>query len=167
MYLDGDGAAAELAYWKAEAERRRERDRRYGEALHRNALGYDVTVGLKEPPNVGKGMKLMKLGAQVFASAANVGRHCANGSGYGLRRRIIVVANGFLAPGWVSPRCGVPDHPLRDLGIAPCSRWVRGHLFKGPSIADKGDKRSKGQVSSHPRINKRGGLLSTKTNGIA
>jgi hypothetical protein len=49
MYLDGDGAAAELAYWKAEAERRRERDRRYGEALHQNALGYDVTVGLKVP----------------------------------------------------------------------------------------------------------------------
>jgi hypothetical protein len=50
MFLDADGAAAELAHWKAEAERRHQRDRSYGETLQRNALGYDVTVDLKEPP---------------------------------------------------------------------------------------------------------------------
>jgi hypothetical protein len=42
-----DGAAAELAQWKAEAERRCERERRYGEALQQNALGYDATIELK------------------------------------------------------------------------------------------------------------------------
>jgi hypothetical protein len=46
MYFDADGAAAELAQWKAVAERRRERDRRYGEALELNAQKYDVTVVL-------------------------------------------------------------------------------------------------------------------------
>jgi hypothetical protein len=44
MYQDSDGVAADLAGLKAEAERRRERDRRYGEALQQNALGYAVTV---------------------------------------------------------------------------------------------------------------------------
>jgi hypothetical protein len=44
MMFNDKAAAAELAHWKAEAERRRERDRRYGEALQQNALGYAVTV---------------------------------------------------------------------------------------------------------------------------
>ena len=44
MFLDAEGAAAELAHWKAEADRRRERDRRYGEALQQNARGYAVAV---------------------------------------------------------------------------------------------------------------------------
>jgi hypothetical protein len=38
MYQDADGVAADLAGLKAEAERRRERDRRYGEALQQNTL---------------------------------------------------------------------------------------------------------------------------------
>jgi hypothetical protein len=44
MYQDGDGVAADLAGLKMEAERRRERDRRYGEALQQNGLGYAVTA---------------------------------------------------------------------------------------------------------------------------
>jgi hypothetical protein len=46
MYLDGDGAAAELAHWKAVAEQRRERSRKYADELKRNASGYDVRVVL-------------------------------------------------------------------------------------------------------------------------
>jgi hypothetical protein len=44
MFLDHEGAAANLAHWKALAERRRERDRRYGEEMERNSRGYDVTL---------------------------------------------------------------------------------------------------------------------------
>src|SRR5262249_39843301 len=47
MYQDAKGVAADLARLKAEAERRRERDRRYGEALEFTAHGYDVVIGLK------------------------------------------------------------------------------------------------------------------------
>jgi hypothetical protein len=47
MYLDSDGAAAELAHWKALAEQRRERDRKYCEEIKRNAQGYDLTVSQK------------------------------------------------------------------------------------------------------------------------
>jgi hypothetical protein len=48
MMFNAEGAAAELAYWKAEAERRRERDRAFGEAMQQNALGYNVTVARPE-----------------------------------------------------------------------------------------------------------------------
>jgi hypothetical protein len=44
MYLDGDGAAAELAHWKAAAEQRRERGRKYAEEMERNSRGYAVKV---------------------------------------------------------------------------------------------------------------------------
>jgi hypothetical protein len=44
MYLDGDGAKAELAYWTTLASHRRERERRYAEEMERNARGYNVTV---------------------------------------------------------------------------------------------------------------------------
>lgn len=44
MYLDGEGAAAELAQWKRLAEQRRDRDRKFGEEMERNARGYDVKV---------------------------------------------------------------------------------------------------------------------------
>jgi hypothetical protein len=46
MYLDGDGAAAELAHWKAVAERRRERGRKYADEMERNSRGYDVNITL-------------------------------------------------------------------------------------------------------------------------
>jgi hypothetical protein len=46
MYLDGEGAAAELAHWKALAEQRRERDRKFVEEMERNARGYDVRAVL-------------------------------------------------------------------------------------------------------------------------
>jgi hypothetical protein len=46
MYLDGDGARAELAHWKAVAEQRRERSRKYAEEMRRHARGYDVKVTL-------------------------------------------------------------------------------------------------------------------------
>ena len=44
MYLDDEGAKAELAHWKAVAEHRRERSRKYAEELARHATGYDVKV---------------------------------------------------------------------------------------------------------------------------
>jgi hypothetical protein len=44
MYLDSDGAAAELAYWKRLAAQRRERDRKFAEDIERYARGYDVTA---------------------------------------------------------------------------------------------------------------------------
>jgi hypothetical protein len=44
MHSDREGAAADLAYWKTLAEHRRERDRKYGEEMERNARGYDVTL---------------------------------------------------------------------------------------------------------------------------
>jgi len=44
MYLDHKGAAAELAHWKALAEQRRERDRKFGEEIARNVRGYNVKV---------------------------------------------------------------------------------------------------------------------------
>lgn len=44
MYLDDEGAAATLAHWKALAEQRRERDRKFAEDLERNARGYNVHV---------------------------------------------------------------------------------------------------------------------------
>jgi hypothetical protein len=43
MFLDHKAAASDLARWKTLAEQRRERDRRYGEEMERNARGYDVT----------------------------------------------------------------------------------------------------------------------------
>jgi hypothetical protein len=46
MYLNHEGAASELAYWKALAEQRRERGRKFAEEMERNALGYDVKVTL-------------------------------------------------------------------------------------------------------------------------
>ena len=40
MYLDNNGAASELAYWKALAEqRRREHGRKFAEEMERNARG--------------------------------------------------------------------------------------------------------------------------------
>jgi hypothetical protein len=48
MYLDGDGAAAELAHWKAVAEQRRERGRKYADQMERDSRGYDVSVKLGE-----------------------------------------------------------------------------------------------------------------------
>jgi hypothetical protein len=53
MFFDDEGAAAELAYWKTLAEQRRERDRKYGQEMERNAHGYDVTV--RQPKSMGKG----------------------------------------------------------------------------------------------------------------
>jgi hypothetical protein len=44
MLFDDEGAAADLVRWKTLAERRRERDRRYGEEMARNARGYHVTL---------------------------------------------------------------------------------------------------------------------------
>jgi hypothetical protein len=44
--LDGRGAAVELAHWKALAEKRRERDRKFAEEMERHARGYDVKVTL-------------------------------------------------------------------------------------------------------------------------
>jgi hypothetical protein len=44
MYLDHEGAAAELAHWKALAEHRRERGRKLAQEMERNARGYDVKV---------------------------------------------------------------------------------------------------------------------------
>jgi hypothetical protein len=46
MYLDGKGAAAELAHWKALAQQRRERDQKFAEEMERNSRGYDVIVTL-------------------------------------------------------------------------------------------------------------------------
>jgi len=42
MYLDREIAKASAARWKALAEQRRERDRRFAEEMNRNALRYDV-----------------------------------------------------------------------------------------------------------------------------
>jgi hypothetical protein len=47
MYLDRKGAEATLAKWKALAEERRERDRKFVEEMERNARGYDVKVTLR------------------------------------------------------------------------------------------------------------------------
>ena len=44
MFLDHEAAAVDLAGWKTIAEQRRERDRKYGEEIERNARGYDVTL---------------------------------------------------------------------------------------------------------------------------
>lgn len=44
MFLDQEAADAEIARWKALAEQRRERGKRYAEEMERNARGYDVTV---------------------------------------------------------------------------------------------------------------------------
>jgi hypothetical protein len=44
MFLDHQSAAADLAYWKTLAEQRRERERKYGEEIERNARGYDVSI---------------------------------------------------------------------------------------------------------------------------
>jgi hypothetical protein len=46
MFLDDEGAKAELAHWKAVAEQRRERGRKYAEEMEREASGYDVKVTL-------------------------------------------------------------------------------------------------------------------------
>jgi hypothetical protein len=44
MHLDGEAAAAELAQWKALAEQRRERDRKFADEMEQYARGYGVTV---------------------------------------------------------------------------------------------------------------------------
>jgi hypothetical protein len=44
MYFDGEGAAAELAHWKALAGQRRKRDQTYGEEMERYSRGYDVKM---------------------------------------------------------------------------------------------------------------------------
>ena len=44
LVADGEGAAAELAHWKALAEQRRERARKFGQEMERNACGYDVKI---------------------------------------------------------------------------------------------------------------------------
>jgi hypothetical protein len=41
-------AEAELAHWSAVAEERRERGRKFGEEIERDARGYDVKVVLGE-----------------------------------------------------------------------------------------------------------------------
>jgi hypothetical protein len=46
MIHDRKSAAATLAYWKALAEERRERDRKFAEGMERNARGYNVNVTL-------------------------------------------------------------------------------------------------------------------------
>ena len=47
MFLDREAADAEIARWKALAEHRRERGKRYAEEMERNARGYDVTVTVR------------------------------------------------------------------------------------------------------------------------
>ena len=49
MHLDGEAAAAELARWKALADWRRERDRKFAEEMERDARGYNVKVTLGIP----------------------------------------------------------------------------------------------------------------------
>lgn len=49
MFLDGKGAAAELAHWKGLAELRRERDRKYAEELERNFRGYNIAMTAGPP----------------------------------------------------------------------------------------------------------------------
>lgn len=44
MYLDGAGAEAELAHWKALADQRRRRDEEFARQMERNAVGYQVEV---------------------------------------------------------------------------------------------------------------------------
>lgn len=44
MFLDHDAADAEIARWKARADQRRRRGKRYAEEMERYARGYDVTV---------------------------------------------------------------------------------------------------------------------------
>jgi hypothetical protein len=44
MFLDREAADAEVARWKALAEQRRERGKRYAEEMERNACGYDVKI---------------------------------------------------------------------------------------------------------------------------
>jgi hypothetical protein len=44
MLFDRKAADSAIARWKALAEQRRERDKRYGKEMERNARGYDVTV---------------------------------------------------------------------------------------------------------------------------
>jgi hypothetical protein len=46
MWLDDRRAAADLAYWKAVAEQRRERGRKFGEEMQRNSRGYNVQIML-------------------------------------------------------------------------------------------------------------------------
>jgi hypothetical protein len=47
MFLDPEGAAAELAHWKALAVQRRERDRKFAEEMARNARAYDFKLMLR------------------------------------------------------------------------------------------------------------------------
>jgi hypothetical protein len=49
MYLDGDGAEAELAHWKALANQRRCRDEEFARQMERNAIGYQVEVTVGRP----------------------------------------------------------------------------------------------------------------------
>lgn len=44
MYLDGAGAKAELARWKALADQRRRGDEKFSRQMERNAVGYQVKV---------------------------------------------------------------------------------------------------------------------------
>jgi Methylamine utilization protein MauJ len=44
MFLDHDAANADIARWKARADQRRRRDKRYAEEMERYTRGYDVTV---------------------------------------------------------------------------------------------------------------------------
>ena len=46
MWLDDRRAAADLACWKAVAEQRRERGRKFSEEMQRNARGYNVQMVL-------------------------------------------------------------------------------------------------------------------------
>jgi hypothetical protein len=47
MFLDAEGAAAELAHWKALATMRHERGARFAKDMERNARGYDIKVTLR------------------------------------------------------------------------------------------------------------------------
>ena len=51
MYLDGEGAKAELAHWKAVAEQRRERGQKYADEMERNAQGYVLKVVPETTPD--------------------------------------------------------------------------------------------------------------------
>ena len=48
MFHDPKGAAATLAHWKALAEGRRERHRKFAEKMERNARGYDCQGDTQE-----------------------------------------------------------------------------------------------------------------------
>jgi len=62
MFLDDEGAKAELAYWKAVAQERREHGRKYAEEMERNAL------------SIGEHHKLTPVSSEILVRAEQVKR---------------------------------------------------------------------------------------------